>query len=57
MLAEICLNSKDKEIREKFTSKQFTERLVKSEDTCQKLVNILAMRKYTNGGRTDYFDK
>ncbi|XP_050428364.1 sepiapterin reductase-like [Adelges cooleyi] len=30
--------------------------LVKIEDTCQKLVNILAMRNYHSGGRIDYYD-
>lgn len=57
MFTEISLNSKDEEIREQFSSGQTKENLVKVQDTCQKLVNTLAMKSYTNGGRIDYFDR
>lgn len=57
MFTEISLNSKDKEIREQFLSGQTKKNLVKVEDTCQKLVNTLAMKCYTNGGRIDYYDR
>lgn len=57
MYTDICLYSKDLTIREKFISKKQKEEIVKVEDTCQKLVNILAMRSYTSGGRVDYYDK
>lgn len=56
MYTNICVNSKDKLIREKFTEKQQKESLVKVEDTCQKLVNTLAMRSYKSGCRIDYYD-
>lgn len=56
MYTNISLNSKDVEIREQFVSGQQNQNLVKVEDTCQKLVNTLAMRSYKNGGRVDYFD-
>ncbi|KAF0749585.1 sepiapterin reductase-like [Aphis craccivora] len=57
MYTHMSLNSKDKELREKLTSKEQQQYIVKVEDACQKLVNILAMRNYINGGRVDYYDK
>lgn len=56
MYTNISLNSKDETIREQFLSGQQKQHIVKVEDTCQKLVNTLAMRSYKNGGRVDYFD-
>lgn len=44
-------------MRENFITKKQNDKIVKIEDTCQKLVNILAMRNYTSGGRIDYYDK
>lgn len=57
MYTSICLNSKDDLVREQFTEKQQKESLVKVEDTCQKLVNTLAMRSYKSGGRIDFYDR
>jgi len=57
MYTHMSLNSKDKELREKLTSKEQQQYIVKVENACQKLVNILAMRSYKTGGRVDYFDK
>lgn len=57
MYTNISLNSKDEAIREQYTSGQQKQHIVKVEDTCQKLVNTLAMRSYKNGGRVDYFDR
>lgn len=54
MYSSICLESKDEVVRESFNSKK---NLVKVEDTCQKLVNTLAMRSYKSGSRLDYYDK
>jgi len=54
MFTEISLNSRDEEIRKRLSTKQ---NVVKVEDTCQKLVNTLAMRCYKTGGRLDYYDK
>ncbi|CAH1724143.1 unnamed protein product [Aphis gossypii] len=57
MYTHMSLNSKDKELREKLTSKEQQKYIVKVENACQKLINILAMRSYKTGGRVDYFDK
>ncbi|XP_022170118.1 sepiapterin reductase-like [Myzus persicae] len=57
MYTNISLNSKDESVREQLTSRQNQRYIVKVEDGCQKLVNILAMRSYKNGGRVDYHDK
>lgn len=57
MYTNISLNSKDEVVREQFTSGQHKQYIVKVEDTCQKLVNTLAMRSYKNGGRIDYYDR
>jgi len=57
MYTNISLNSKDEVVREQFTNGQQKQCIVKVEDTCQKLVNILAMRSYKTGGRVDYYDK
>lgn len=57
MYTNISLNSKDEVVREQFTSGEQKKYIVKVEDTCQKLVNTLAMRSYKNGGRIDYYDK
>lgn len=56
MYKDISLNSKDEAVREQFSSGQQKEYIVKVEDTCQKLVNTLAMRNYKSGGRVDYYD-
>jgi len=53
MYTDISLNSRDEVIRERLKTKQ---NIVKVEDTCQKLVNTLAMRSYKSGGRLDYYD-
>lgn len=57
MYTNISLNSRDEVIREQFTNGQQKQYIVKVEDTCQKLVNTLAMRSYKTGGRVDYYDK
>ena len=57
MYTNISLNAKDEIVREQFTSGQQKQYIVKVEDTCQKLVNTLAMRSYKTGGRVDYYDK
>lgn len=57
MYKNISCNSKDEVVREQFTNGQQKQYIVKAEDTCQKLVNTLAMRSYTNGGRVDFYDK
>jgi len=54
MYTDIRLNSRDEVMREQLNSKQ---NIVKIEDTCQKLVNTLAMRSYKNGSRLDYYDR
>lgn len=56
MYTNISSNSKDDVVREQFSSGVQKNNLVKVEDTCQKLVNTLAMRNYKSGGRVDYFD-
>lgn len=56
MYTNISLNSNDKAVREQFSSGIQKEKIVKVEDTCQKLLNILAMRSYKSGGRVDYYD-
>ncbi|XP_060877505.1 sepiapterin reductase-like [Metopolophium dirhodum] len=57
MYTNISLNSKDEVVREQFTTGQQKQYIVKVEDTCQKLVNTLAMRSYKTGGRVDYYDR
>ncbi|XP_026823307.1 sepiapterin reductase-like [Rhopalosiphum maidis] len=57
MYTYMSLNSKDKELREQLTSKQQKQYIVKVEDACQKLVNILAIKSYKTGSRIDYYDK
>jgi len=57
MYTNMSLNSKDKDLREQLTSEQQQQYIVKVEDACQKLVNILAMKSYKTGSRIDYYDK
>lgn len=56
MYTNISLNSKDEVVREQFSSGIQQKKIVKVEDTCQKLLNTLAMRSYKSGGRVDYYD-
>lgn len=55
MYTNISLNCNNEELSEKFINRQ-QNNIVKVEDTCQKLVNILAMRSYKSGSRVDYYD-
>lgn len=57
MYSEISLNSKDELLRSKFSNERKNQNTVKIEDTCQKLVNTLAMRSYESGSHVDYYDK
>ncbi|XP_050533920.1 sepiapterin reductase-like [Daktulosphaira vitifoliae] len=55
MTMQISANCKDQKLREEY--KIIRERdWVKVEDTCKKLVNVLAMRNYQTGSRIDYYD-
>lgn len=57
MYKELSLNARNEALREQLTSKEQNQYIVKVEEACQKLLNTLATKSYTNGGRVDFYDK